>query len=499
MRTQVGFEVVVAIICCIVLQTFVAAQDRDSSIAYRQLTDNRGRSINASVLEVHGDQVTLQRNDGRRFTVAIDTFSGSDQTYIRSFTKPSQVSSNDAAWTAFRGPTAMGTSPASGLPLQWDDNQNMAWKITLPGAGASTPIVFGNRIYLTAYSGYFVPGETDGSLEKLTRHLIALQLEDGKTVWDKAVPAKLPEEESIRDHGFAASSVAVDEDRIYAFFGKSGVFAFDHDGNQLWHADVGSQTNGWGSAASPVLFKDFVFINASVESESLVALDRKTGKEQWRVGGQRQPDAIREAWNTPVVVTADSGREELVVPTAGTVYAFDPYTGRALWSCKTEIGWYMVPSAIAADGIVYCLGGRSGIGSLAIRAGGSGDVTATHRLWTSQKGSNVSSPVYRDGHLYWVHDNRETAYCAVAATGEVVYEERLPRGGQFYASALLAGDRLYYLSRSGKMFVLAAKPSYELLATNALEDRSVFNASPAVAGNRMLIRSDKYLYCLEAK
>lgn len=492
-------EVAVALICSVILQTCGTAHDPEPPIAYRQLTDNRGRTITAHVLQVENDQVTLLRTDGRRFTVAIDTFSGTDQAYIRSLAKPNKGTDEASNWTAFRGPTAMGTSDASELPLQWDNDENVAWSAALPGAGASTPIVFGDRIYLTAYTGYFVPGETDGSLDKLTRHLIALQLEDGKIIWEKAVPAKLPEEESIRDHGFAASSAAVDADGIYVFFGKSGVFAFDHDGNQLWHTDVGSQTNGWGSAASPVLFKDFVFINASVESESLVALDRKTGKEQWRVGGQRQPDAIRESWNTPLLVTADSGREELVVPTAGTVYAFDPYSGRSLWSCKTDIGWYMVPSAIAADGIIYCLGGRSGISSLAIRAGGDGDVTATHRLWTSQKGSNVSSPVYREGHLYWVHESRETAYCVVAASGEVVYEQRLPRAGQFYASALLANDRLYYLARSGKMFVLAAKPEFEQLAVNELDDRTLFNASPAVAGDRLLIRSDKYLYCLQSK
>ena len=199
------------------------------------------------------------------------------------------------------------------------------------------------------------------------------------------------------------------------------------------------------------------------------------------------------------MVTAASGREELVVPVQGNVLAFDPNSGESLWSCKTDIGWYMVPSVVAADGVVYCLGGRSGIAALAIRAGGSGDVTATHRLWTSQKGSNVSSPVYLDGHLYWAHESRETAYCVQAATGEVVYEQRLNRAGQFYASALLADGRLYYVSRDGKTFVLAAKPQFEQLAVNDLSDRGLFNASPAVAGNRLLLRSDKYLYCIEAR
>jgi hypothetical protein len=393
----------------------------------------------------------------------------------------------------------MGVTDAKGLPTQWSQTEGLVWKTALPGAGASSPIVFGDRIYLTAYTGYFVPDEPGGSLEQLKRHLIALELDDGRIVWDKAIPAKLPEEESIRDHGFAASSVAVDQDRIYAFFGKSGVFAFDHDGNQVWQADVGSQTNGWGSAASPVLYKDLVFINASVESESLVALDRATGAEKWRAGGAGRPNAIREAWNTPLVVTAKSGREELVIPTAGTVYAFDPESGQPLWSCQTDIGWYMVPSAVAADGIVYCLGGRSGTAALAIRAGGSGDVTKTDRLWTSQKGSNVSSPVYWDGHLYWAHESNEIAYCVQAATGEVVYEQRLNRAGQFYSSALLADGRLYYVTRNGQTFVVAAQPQFEQLAVNDLSDGGVFNASPAVAGQRLLIRSDKFLYCVGTK
>jgi outer membrane protein assembly factor BamB len=401
---------------------------------------------------------------------------------------PAACSGQD--WPRFRGPGGMGISAATDLPVEWGPSHGLVWKTALPGAGASSPITFGDRIFLTCYTGFFVPGESGGSPEQLQRHLIALRLDDGQVVWEKAVAARLPEEERVRDHGFAANSVAVDADRVYAFFGKTGVFAFDHEGHQLWQTDVGSQTSGWGTAASPVLYKDLVLINASVESESLVALDRATGAEKWRAGG------IREAWNTPLVVTAASGREELIVPVQGSVLAFDPDSGEPLWSCKTDIGWYMVPSVVAADGVIYCLGGRSGTAALAIRAGGRGDVTQTHRLWTSVKGSNVSSPVYLDGHLYWAHESREIAYCVKGATGEVVYERRLDRAGQFYASALLADGRLYYVNRDGKTFVLAAKPQFEQLAVNDLSDRSVFNASPAVVGNRLLLRSDKYLYCV---
>ena len=436
------------------------------------------------------DEVTIERRDGKQFTVAISTFSQADQDFIRGLGGRKTPVATGGDWPRFRGPGGMGISDATGLPLEWDQTKSIAWKTALPGPGASSPITCGDRVYVTCYTGYFIPDQPGGSLEQLQRHLIAVRLGDGQILWDKAVAAKLPEEEKIRDHGYAASTPAADAERVYVFFGKSGVFAFDHDGKQLWQADVGSKTNGWGSAASPVLYKDLVFINASVESESLVALDRRTGKEIWRAGG------IRESWNTPLVVTAKSGRQELIVAVQGNVLAFDPDSGEPLWSCKTDIGWYMVPSVVAADGVVYCLGGRSGTAALAVRAGGSGDVTDSHRLWTSQKGSNVSSPVYLDGHLYWMHENLGIAYCAKAATGEVVYEKRLERADQVYASALLADGRLYYVTRNGKTFVLAAKPQFEQLAVNDLSDRGVFNASLAVAGNRLLLRSDKYLYCL---
>jgi outer membrane protein assembly factor BamB len=387
----------------------------------------------------------------------------------------------------------MGVAPKAKLPVEWSADKGIVWKTALPGAGASSPITWGDRVYLTCYTGYFVPGESDGQLEDLQRHLLAIRLDNGKIEWDTAIPAALPEEEQIRDHGFAANSVAVDADRVYTFFGKSGVFAFDHQGKQLWQTDVGSKTNGWGTAASPILYQDLVIINASVESESLIALDRKTGEEKWRA------EDIRESWNTPLVVKAPSGREELIVATQGTVRAYAPKTGESLWTCETDIGWYMVPSVVESGGVVYCLGGRSGTAALAVRTGGSGDVTGTHRLWTSEKGSNVSSPVFLDGHLYWAHESREIAYCVKTETGEVVYEERLNRAGQFYASALLADGRLYYVTREGKTFVVSAKPTFEQLAVNDLSDGSVFNGSPAVVGNRLLLRSDKFLYCVGSK
>jgi outer membrane protein assembly factor BamB len=222
----------------------------------------------------------------------------------------------------------------------------------------------------------------------------------------------------------------------------------------------------------------------------LVALDKESGKELWRVGD------IKESWNTPQVVTNVNGQPELVVATQGSIRAFDPATGNALWSCATDIKWYMVPSIVAHEGIVYCLGGRSGVASLAVKTGGKGDVTQSHRLWTGLKGSNVSSPVFHEGHLYWMNDNSGIAYCAKADTGEIVYEQRMNRAGQVYASALLAGGKVYYLTRQGKTFVVAAKPRFEELAANDLEDDSLFNASMSIDGSRLLVRSDRFLYAI---
>lgn len=400
------------------------------------------------------------------------------------------VSAAEPDWARFRGPTGMGVSAAAQLPLNWSTSQNIAWKTPLPGPGASSPVVFGERIYLTCYTGYLIPDQPGGSLEQLQRHLLACNLRTGAVEWDRSVAARLPEESQIRDHGYAANTPAVDAERIYTFFGKSGVLAFDHTGRQLWQQDVGDRTHGWGTSASPVLYQDLVLINASVESESLIALDRRTGAVRWKA------DGIRESWNTPLIVRASTGRDELIVAVQGKVLAFEPESGKPLWSCATDIGWYMVPSVVAEDGVVYCLGGRSGVAALAVRAGGSGDVTSSHRLWTGMKGSNVTSPVLHQGHLYWAHEQRGIAYCAKADTGEIVYEQRLDRAGQVYASALLADGRVYYLTREGRTFVVAAVPEFRQLAMNDLNDRSLFNGSPAVAGNQLILRSDKFLYCI---
>lgn len=399
-------------------------------------------------------------------------------------------------WPQFRGPGALGRSDAKGLPLTWSDEKNIVWKTTLPGPGASSPIVLGQRIFLTCFTGFATSSREPGEMTNLKRHLLCLNLADGKLIWNTPVPAELPEQDRIREnHGYASSTPVADADRIYTFFGKSGVLAFDHAGKQLWQTKVGDKLNGWGSATSPVLYQDLLIVNASIESESLVALDKKTGSEVWRAS------VGNESWHAPVFVTAPDGSTEVVAAKNGRVLAFHPGTGAALWNVKTGIPWYMCPTPVVQDGIVYVIGGRTPNGALAIRAGGRGDVTTSHVVWKLNKGSNVPSPILHEGHLYFAHENLGIVYCVNAKSGEVIYEERLePSPGQIYASPVVADGKIYFTGRGGRTIVIAARPKFEKLADNTLEsNRGVFNSSPALSGQRLLLRSNRALYSLGEK
>ena len=394
-----------------------------------------------------------------------------------------------ANWPQFRGPGGLGVSEEQGLPAEWSSSQNIVWKTPLPGPGGSSPIVWGDRVYVTCYSGYGVSMEQPGEMSNLVRHLLAIDRRSGEVLWDRAVPAALPEQpfggfQAL--HGYASSTPATDGERIYVFFGRTGVLAFDTQGQELWRTEVGTRTHNWGSATSPVLHGDLVIVNASVESGSLVALHRQDGRVVWR-GGE-----IRAAWNTPLLLEGGAG-PELVVSVQGRLLGFDPAAGQQLWQAA-GIQDYVCPSVVAFDGAVFAIGGRNKPG-LAVQSGGRGEVSA---LWTIDKGSNVSSPVYYKGHLYWAHEGQGIVYCVDAASGTLVYEQRLnPGPGRIYASAVAADDKIYYVSRENGTYVVAAGPSYRLLAHNRLEDDpSTCNGSPAICEGQILLRSNQYLYCI---
>lgn len=404
------------------------------------------------------------------------------------------VSLTGANWPTFRGPGGTASSDDRGLPETWNATENVIWKSELPGYGTSSPITWENRIFLTCYNGYGLDEAEPGEPEGLRRFVLCLDRASGRIVWQREAQSELPDQDYsgyIALHGYASSTPATDGKTVFAFFGKSGVFAFDVAGKPKWRADVGSGTHNWGSASSPVLFENLVIVNAAVESQSLVALDVETGKEVWRA------DDIHRAWGTPVIGRAEDGSHEMALAMSGRVVGFDPATGEELWTCD-EVEDYICPSIVAAEGIFYITGGRSGT-ARAIRAGGRGDVTESHVLWSQNVKSNVPSPVLYQGNLYWVNDKGQAA-CVDAATGELVYRERLPRSGRVYASVVAADDKIFAVSREAGTFVLAAGTEFQELAQNDLSpDDSIFNATPAISNGQLLLRSNRYLYCIGKK
>lgn len=397
-----------------------------------------------------------------------------------------------ADWRQFRGPTGQGICDEKGLPVEWSGQSNIVWKVKLPGAGASSPVILGQRIFLTCYSGYGLDAKDPGKQEDLRRHLLCLERATGKTVWAKEFAPVLPEHKYAGEgsyQGYAGSTPITDGQRLYVFFGKSGVFCFDLDGTQLWHVLVGKGLSGWGSGASPMFYKELLIVNASVESNALIAMNKATGKEVWRA------PKVGSAWGTPVLVTPKDKKEaELVLSMQGRVAGFDPETGQELWSAAGHKG-YVVPSVVAHQGIVYAVGG--GGTSLAIKAGGRGDVTASHVLWKTSKGSNASSPVYADGLLYWTSESGGVLHVQEAATGNATQHRLGPDVGRIWASPILAEGKLYFVSQFKGTYVVAARSKFELLAHNVLgDDKSRANASLAVSNGQLFLRNDQYLYCL---
>ena len=408
-------------------------------------------------------------------------------------------------WPQFRGPDGLGISTDAPVPTEWSDSKNLKWKTPLPGPGSSSPIVHGQHIFLSCYSGYGISRLNPGDIENLKRHLLCIDRRDGKVTWSQTVKAEMPEDAfsgmGVPEHGYASNTPATDGERVYVFFGKTGVLAFDLKGNQLWQTNVGkaSSNRRWGSSASLVLYKDMVIVNASEESQSIRALDKLTGKEIWKA----EAGSLELAYGTPLLVPLDDGSRELVIGVPHEVWGLNPDTGKLNWYAETGLDGNVAPSPVTANGIVYVFGGYHNTSRVAIRTGGKGDVTDTHTLWSSRDASYVPSPVIYEGKLYWVSD-QGIAFCADVKTGETIFRERLPRTGSsrggkpFYASVVLAGDKLVCVSRNTGTYVLAARPEFAQLAHNRFtSDQSDFNASPAISDSQLFLRSNKFLYCIE--
>ena len=396
-------------------------------------------------------------------------------------------------WTQFRGPD-FGRTSEKRIAETWDTDK-VIWKSSLPGRGASSPVVFDGRIYLTAFTGYAMDAKDPGQPDQLVRHLICLELATGNELWKQSIA-----DDSEKDvfstwgtakAGYASSSAAVDSTGVYVLFGATGVVAFSHQGDELWRTFCGDDIHSYPAGTSPIIYEDLLIVNASYECGDLIALRKSDGSEVWRQKG------VDEAWNTPVVYQSLNGQDELAISAIDEIRAFDPKTGQSRWDC-VGIDEYICPSLTVEHGILYAIGGKKGA-AMAVRSGGEGDVTDTHLLWEISKGANVSSPVYHEGHLYWAKDKGGILYCVNAETGELNYEERLrPNAKEIYATPLLANGRLYYVSRENGIYVVAASPEFKLLShTKVADDESPISASPVpLPDGSVLLRSDRFLYRL---
>jgi outer membrane protein assembly factor BamB len=393
-------------------------------------------------------------------------------------------------WPAWRGPSARGTSEEGNLPLTWSATDNIRWKSPLPGPGNSTPIVWGDRLFLTQ--------SLDGGKR---RAVIALDRKTGKKLWQDVVDCAVAETSHPQNPPCSGSPVT-DGTAVYAHLASAGVMAFDLDGKKLWHRDLGAVLHKWGNGSSPVLYKDLVIVwHGPGEPSFMTALNKRTGETVWKHEERAINSPIFGSWSTPVVVRAGE-RDELIFPLPGDKIggdgefkAYDPATGKELWRCAglgNEI--YAMPAVSAKGDLIIGISGHNGP-TMAVRPGGNGDVTKTHQVWrvTGKNPQRIGSGVVHEGHLY-LADAEGFAECIEANTGKGVWKERL--GGKLWGSLLLAEGRLYVSNLEGQTFVLEASPKFKLLTKNDLGE--TLYAAPAVANGELFLRTYQHVYCIGA-
>ncbi|HUP22586.1 MAG TPA: PQQ-binding-like beta-propeller repeat protein [Thermoanaerobaculia bacterium] len=416
-----------------------------------------------------------------------------------------------AVWPAWRGPDSTGVAPAGNPPVRWSETENVRWKAELPGLGTSTPVIWGNRVFVTSAVDEGVPADgaapaaegegaaggrrLAGAPGMMHRFVVmAIELDTGKVVWERTARRAPPHEGHHPDGTYASGSPVTDGEHVFATFGSQGLYAYDLDGNLKWEKDLGDMRTrlGFGEGASPALHGDTLVLNWDHEDEDfIVALDKRTGEERWR----RDRDEIT-SWTTPLVVEHD-GRAQVVVSATGAIRSYDLATGEDLWHTP-GMTVNAIPSPVHAGGVVYLTSGFRGSALLAIdlaKARGNLEGTDAIRWRFDRDTPYVPSPLLYDGLLYFLKVNSPILTVIDVANGEVVYgPQRLDGVDNIYASPVGADGRVYIQGRGGEGVVLRAGRKYEVIANNQLEDN--FDASPVVAGDRLLLRGRRHLYSL---
>lgn len=399
-------------------------------------------------------------------------------------------------WTEFRGSDKQGHSAATGLPVEWNPNlnRNIVWKAPLAGVGWSSPVIIGDRIYLT--SAVPVGGDEKPVIDRSLRTL-CVSANDGRTLWDKEIFAQTAATAPNihRKNSHASPTPVYENGRLYVHFGHQGSACLNaEDGAILWSTRDFAYKPVHGNGGSPVIEGDLFIYNADAESDpAVIALDKNTGKLRWKFS--RVSDAKKKfSFCTPLVIDVN-GKRQLITPGSGVVNALDPVTGTEIWKARYDQGYSVVPRPVFAHGMIFISTGYDKPVVLAIRADGTGDVTDTHIAWKLDKFAphNPSMVVVGD-ELYLVADNGVLS-CIDAKTGGIHYQERCT--GPISASILYADGRLYLQDEKGLGVVVKPGKTFQVLAKNDLAERSL--ASYAVAGDDLIIRTEKSLWRVGSK
>ncbi len=429
------------------------------------------------------------------------------------FVSPQLAAPTTTNWSGWRGPEGTGVSTETGVPTEWGANKNLRWKTAIPGRGHSSPIVWGNRVFLTTdIEGDVVPGakavqhkiegqdfvhpDSVGANRSHTFKVLALDKESGRILWEQTAYSGTVYDDRHRKGSYAAPTPVTDGRNVYVWFGGEGdgLYCYDFSGKLLWKSPVAKIASvGMGPGSSPVLCDDVVVLQCDEDEgkKSFIAgIDKKTGKELWRT-----PRPVQSGWATPLVVRS-AGRTEIVTNGFEWVISYDPKTGKELWKTKGPQS-NAVPSPLAGNGLIFAYAGYPAKKTLAIKLGAAGEIPESGIAWSYEKGTAyVPSSILYGDYLYLMTD-RGILTCLDARTGKVVYEGgRVPTPATFTASPVAVDGKLLLTSEDGDTYVIKAGPKHEVLATNPVGE-PVY-ASPAISDGMIFIRGEKSLYAIGA-
>jgi outer membrane protein assembly factor BamB len=423
---------------------------------------------------------------------------------------PKKETSKGSNWPGWRGPGSQGISAEKDLPTEWSSSKNIAWKTPIAGRGHSSPVVWDNRIFLTtAIEGDVIPGakaiphmdegkpwrhpDSVGGDRSHAFKVICLDRDTGKVIWDKTAYEGKVYDDRHKRSAYASPTPTTDGRYVYAWFGSEGVYCYDFSGKLIWKQSLGGiATMGMGVGTSPVLYENVLILQCDEdmgEKSFIIGLDKKTGKQVWK-----ETRKVQASWSTPVLAQA-GGRTELITNGNELIISYDPRTGKELWRSK-GVESNAIHTPLVGNGMVYVTAGYPAKRVLAIKLGGSGDITDSSSIaWKYEKGTAyVASPILYGDYLYLISD-KGILTCLDAKTGQVKYEGgRVPVPASFMSSPVAFDGKILMSSDDGDTFVVKAGPVHEIMRTNSLNEP--IHTTPALAGGKIFIRGEKNLYCI---